>query len=288
MQSMLTPYTLFQTVNKFDNYAAEDMKYGDMDDSMLYALDLRDISPNVDPYKLIIYETPAFDDRIGGSFDRSFNGFFDLESTQPRGRKISHSECVDILFNEMHKLSHTFAIYGDYTDLITQMINHFRYSDGENFHSPLLDSAFEHQIISKGFNSSLNIISQHLKKTLYNKKQKINETTLFYNISSEILNSTLPKFNRFIDRVNGLGITVHDIFAQKITLSSLERYASGWSAKVSYRAQDHFGLDVTDIKNDLYRQFRFFRIWFFLQRHKDFAFKPFMTNFSATLQLRNQ
>ncbi|MGQ7148140.1 DUF3289 family protein, partial [Escherichia sp. SS-MK2] len=25
----------------------------------------------------------------------------------------------------------------------------------------------------------------------------------------------------------------------------------------------------------------FFRIWFFLQRHKDFAFKPFFTNFNT-------
>jgi uncharacterized protein (TIGR03034 family) len=84
-----------------------------------------------------------------------------------------------------------------------------------------------------------------------------------------------------MDRVNGLGISVHDIAAQKITLLNFQQYAIGWSATVHFLAQDHFGLDVTDIKSELYSQFRFFRIWFFLQRHRNFAFKPFFTNFQS-------
>ncbi|HBB2651472.1 TPA: DUF3289 family protein, partial [Escherichia coli] len=52
-------------------------------------------------------------------------------------------------------------------------------------------------------------------------------------------------------------------------------------------AQDHFGLDVTDIKNKIYNKYRFFRIWFFLQRHKDFAFKPFFTNFNTIERIEN-
>lgn len=37
----------------------------------------------------------------------------------------------------------------------------------------------------------------------------------------------------------------------------------GWSATIHFIAQDHFGLDVTDIKNKIYNKYRFFRIWFF-------------------------
>ncbi|MGO3909017.1 DUF3289 family protein, partial [Huaxiibacter chinensis] len=47
----------------------------------------------------------------------------------------------------------------------------------------------------------------------------------------------------------------------------------------------HFGLDIIDIKKDIYRNFRFFRIGFFLPRHKYFAFKPFFTNFQAVFRI---
>ena len=61
----------------------------------------------------------------------------------------------------------------------------------------------------------------------------------------------------------------------------------GWSATIHFIAQDHFSLDVTDIKNKIYNKYRFFRIWFFLQRHKDFAFKPFFTNFNTIERIEN-
>ncbi|ESE27738.1 hypothetical protein HMPREF1623_00183 [Escherichia coli 910096-2] len=44
---------------------------------------------------------------------------------------------------------------------------------------------------------------------------------------------------------------------------------------------------MTDIKNKIYNKYRFFRIWFFLQRHKDFAFKPFFTNFNTIERIEN-
>ncbi|EBO7885611.1 DUF3289 family protein, partial [Salmonella enterica] len=38
----------------------------------------------------------------------------------------------------------------------------------------------------------------------------------------------------------------------------------------------------------LYNKFRFFRIWFFLQRHRDYAYKSFMTNFSAHIRINGR
>ncbi|MCR1565502.1 DUF3289 family protein, partial [Mixta sp.] len=49
--------------------------------------------------------------------------------------------------------------------------------------------------------------------------------------------------------------------------------------------QDHFGLDDNDIMKNKFRQFRFFRIWFVLQRHEKYGFKPFFNNLSATVSL---
>lgn len=36
------------------------------------------------------------------------------------------------------------------------------------------------------------------------------------------------------------------------------KYPMGWSATIHFIAQDHFGLDVTDIKNKIYNKYRFF------------------------------
>ncbi|EED1046924.1 DUF3289 family protein, partial [Escherichia coli] len=111
---------------------------------------------------------------------------------------------------------------------------------------------------------------------------------ILQSIKTKLLSSRLNKFNDFEDSFfNGLGISVHDISAQKISLLSFQKYVIGWSATIHFVAQDHFGLDVTDIKNKTYSKYRFFRIWFFLQRHKDFAFKPFFTNFNTIERIEN-
>lgn len=59
--------------------------------------------------------------------------------------------------------------------------------------------------------------------------------------------------------------------------------AKEWTSLIDFEGEDHFGLNLVDIRNSLYRDFRFFRIWFLLQRHRDFAFKPYFTNFRANV-----
>ena len=39
---------------------------------------------------------------------------------------------------------------------------------------------------------------------------------------------------------------------------NFQKYPMGWSATIHFVAQDHFGLDVTDIKNKTYSKYRFF------------------------------
>lgn len=270
---MYLPYTLFEPVTRFNDDSAGDMQCGDMGEEELLALGLNDISEKVDPYRLIHYPFP----HPGG-----IDGYFGSSTS---GIKISHSECVDILFTEMKELAGMFSFYGEYRFLIEELIGHFRYGNGSLFYSQPLNSAFHKRINIKTHNSPLLIIKKCIEDKFKNHKREVYIPALLHKIQTKLLRSKLAKFNNLEDRINGLGICVHDIAAQKITLTNFQKYAIGWSATLHFFAQDHFGLDVADIKNKLYREFRFFRIWFFLQRHRDFAFKPFFTNFNTITRI---
>ncbi|MDK9362828.1 YPO3983 family protein [Lelliottia wanjuensis] len=263
--SMYLPCTLFETVSRFDDRSADDMQCGDMGERELLALGLRDISAKVDPYRLVRYDLP---NRY--ELDSPF-------SSSVSGVKISHQQCVDILFNEMKELSQMFSFEGKYKMLIGEMIDHFRFGNGCGFYSERLNLAFHERLNSYLQDNPRLLVESYIGK--FFSKKNYNYPELLHEIKYTLLRSALPKFNSNEDRINGLGITVHDIAAQSITLFSLQEYAMGWSAALFFEAQDHFGLDVIDIQNKLYNKFRFFRIWFFLQRHRDFAFKPFFTNF---------
>ncbi|WP_318363412.1 YPO3983 family protein [Enterobacter sp.] len=269
------PCVLFTTVRRFDDFSAEDMQYGDMDEQQLLELGLKDISLKVDPYRLVRYDFP----RLAG---------FPVEFyPNPKGRKITRGECIDILFDEMKALSHDFSLFGEYKDIINQLIDHFRYGQGIPFYSTLLDSAYKHRVNGYDQGNPLMIIKLTLNERLGRNKKQQHDFSLLKEMQIKLNDSKLPKFNNVKDRFNGLGISVHDIAAQEITLVSLHQFHFGWEAVVHFKAQDHFGLDIKDIKNDFYRQFRFFRIWFFLQRHQDFAFRPFFTNFSTVVRINS-
>lgn len=271
--SMYLPYTLFEPVTRFNDDSAGDMQCGDMGEEELLALGLNDISEKVDPYRLIHYPFP----HPGG-----IDGYFGSSTS---GIKISHSECVDILFTEMKELAGMFSFYGEYRLLIEELIGHFRYGNGSLFYSQQLNSAFHKRINIKTHNNPLLIIKKCIEDKFKNHKREVYIPALLHKIQTKLLRSKLAKFNNLEDRINGLGICVHDIAAQKITLTNFQKYAIGLSATLHFVAQDHFGLDVADIKNKLYREFRFFRIWCFLLRHRDFAFKPFFTNFNTITRI---
>ena len=273
--SMNLPCTLFETVSRFDNNSADDMRYGDMGEHELLALGLNDISVKVDPWHLIRYDFPR---------PSSVDGIFGVSTP---GRKISHDECVDILFTEMKELSHEFSFWGEYKTLIGELIDHFRYGNGSTFYSEKLNEAFHSRINEYSSDGPLSIIRTCIKKSFDPQPNFEYHTPLLQDIKIKLLNSTLSKFNSQKDRINGLGISIHDIAAQKITLFRLQKYAIDWEGIVYFKAQDHFGLDITDIKNKFYKEFRFFRIWFFLQHHKEFAFKPFFTNFDSVERINS-
>lgn len=95
--SINMPCTLFETITLFDDFSADDMQYGDMEEQDFLSLGLSDISAKVDPYRLIKYHFPG---------PNSTYGAFSVPTS---GTKISQSECIDILFAEMKDLAKMFS-----------------------------------------------------------------------------------------------------------------------------------------------------------------------------------
>ncbi|MCU5774650.1 DUF3289 family protein [Erwiniaceae bacterium BAC15a-03b] len=274
------PCQVFSTQKIFGDHAADDMQYGDLSEQQLRDLKLTDISARVDPYTLTIYQQPLMLPARGfGSLGSVMTG------AQTSGRKISQSECARILFDEMRELS-TFFASGRYAHLIAKMIAHFETGKGTSFQSYALDEAYRDIIQENPVRNTLNAIKIAIIKSLRTDRAPISETLNFVRDAQEEISKTrLPKFTRFSDNFNGLGITIHDIHAQEITVNSLDVGNSLWRAKVSFKAQDHFGLDKSDISKPLFRNFRFFRIWFVLQRYERFGFQPFMNDFSTEVEI---
>lgn len=275
---MSLPCEIFSTVHRFENYYIDDMQYDDMDDGDFQQLGLVDISMRVDPFKCLQFETMY-----------SFNTHaLDFAPQKLQGRPISRQQCADIMFDEMKELSSQFAS-GQYAPLIGKLIDHFHYGNGQPWTDELLNRAYAEIISGIGTNDVLVKIKRAINERLNSKKQVIIDYGFIMEIKSVIKrDSRLPKFNRFIDKFNGLGISVHDIYAQRISLARLQRYAMSWEGLLFFKGQDHFGLGKEDITDALYNKFRFFRIWFFLQRHRDYAYKPFMTNFSANIRINGR
>ncbi|WP_414148907.1 YPO3983 family protein [Erwinia sp. BNK-24-b] len=277
MIALQFPCTIFKTQKLMDDYSANDMRYGDLTEAQLksqYRLDY--ISDQVDPWTLTRRSSM---DRPQSMFCCNLRG---------QGKKITRQQCAAMLFDEFRLLSHKFSLHGPYSHLIEKMITHMQNSSGTPFRDVSLDRALkEHILNDKGENSTRLL----LKKSL---KNNIDWTNTIYpkNLNDElrkaILRGKLPKFNRFQDNYNGMGITVHDTWATHITIKSLQIDNKRFRAVVHYKVQDHFGLDSDDILKTKFNQFHFFRIWFVLQRYNHFGFRPFMTNIEATIEITEE
>ncbi|MGD8161942.1 DUF3289 family protein [Pantoea sp. FN0307] len=242
------PCLLFATQHKMDDYGAPDMLYGDLSAEVLrQQYHLRDISTRIDPY------------------------------THP-----NREECARILFDEFRDLSDMFSFYGDYKSLARTMITHMQYGNGAVFSDPLLDQAMaEHSSME----SSLNAILKNIQTYIDWEIKTLPESAI-QDLTDSIGESYLPRFDNFTDRFNGLGITIHDTWATHIILESLLIKKDSFTAIIKYHIQDHFGLDAEDISNNFYRQFRIFRIWFYLQHINNYSFKPFISDIFLTKEIR--
>ena len=248
------PALIFETQKKMDDYAASDMKHGDLTAAQLREqYHLTDISSRCNPYQMADRQASA-----------------------------------RILFDEFRHLSDLYSFQGPYQGLMRKMIAHMQENSGKPFSDPLLDKAMKERILEDNTEDSLT------KKMILALKKHIDWDYGYYpliykeKLYEHISISLLPRFNNWADRINGLGITVHDTAATHITLQSLDITGDTFRATLHYRIQDHFGLDDVDVRHPLYHQFRLFRIWFVLQRWEEYDYKPFITEMNATVTIEGQ
>ncbi|QKJ85001.1 hypothetical protein PMPD1_0011 [Paramixta manurensis] len=268
------PFKVFTSANRLDDYGADDMRYGDLDEMFLKRhLNLVDISSRVNPYTLTALT----------AFNQPQSRFYGMHG---HGTRLSRQACAEILFDEFRHLAGAFSWVGPYRHLILRMIEHMQKNNGAPYYDIQLNRALKEQIVNDGSekNSSLLILKNTLLNSIDWDKKSLNadKKKLF---QENINNTILPKFIRQQDKINGLGITVHDTWATQITIKSLRIEQGHYHAVVHYKVQDHFGLDQADIRQFKYWHFRFFRIWFVLQRYNQFAYKPFITNMEATIEI---
>ncbi|WP_421507524.1 YPO3983 family protein [Erwinia rhapontici] len=273
MVALPFPCTLFTTQNRMDDHHAKDMQCGDLTAEQLKTrFRLAHVSGRVNPFTLTKFTTSNRPPSM-------------YSSSHGASEKISRQECARILFDEFRDLSRTFSVYGPYRHLIGQMITHMQNGNGAAFTSSYLDAALKEHILRDNTENSTRKLLEKAFNLFIDWENKCYPADKKDELRKEILEGKLPKFDRFQDNFNGMGITVHDTWATHITLKLLQIDYDRYRAVVHYKVQDHFGLDNADILNTKFKDFIFFRIWFVLQRYDKFGFKPFMTNMEATVEI---
>ena len=197
---------------------------------------------------------------------------------------VSRERAIAMLYDELRSQSYVFSFRGPYQGLIIDLFNHMQRNSGKDYQHPTMNNAYKNLILSdRSSNSTLSIIKNTIEQFDFNKSALTKE-----HFSTVLSKSYLPKYTRWKDFVNGMGITVHDINSTEISIESLVFQGNKFTAIIKYKAQDHFGLDKDDILKVRFNSIVFFRIWFVLQRAKHFAQKPFFTNFEATITLTGE
>jgi len=206
-----------------------------------------------------------------------------------RGGKLSVQQCAQLLFEEMQVTSLPYSFIGPHRHLINRMLRHFQFSRGSAFHDPQLNTAYREKLYSNyATRQTKTVLHENIGLFIdYNNKGFPHNN--LKDLPSAIQDYILPRFDSLLlDRINGMGITVHDVYATKIEVLRLDVNEYGWKASIRFTGQDHFGLDVSDIRKQKFNQFQFFKIWFILQRFNRFGFRPFLTNMEATINLEGK
>lgn len=275
MSNAVFPATVFTTQRRFNDMTTDDMRYGDIpEDRLKREFGLNNISNVVDPYTLTRM-TP---------FDNPQSRFAGAYGGIHRGDKLSIQQCAQLLFEEMQVKSLPYSFIGPHRHLINQMLRNFQFSRGLDFHNPQLDIAYRDKLYSDYAAKKTISVMRETIGTFIDYSRRGYPQDRLDDLTSAIKLSVLPKFDSLIlDKINGLGITIHDVHATKIEILRLDVNEYGWKASIRFTGQDHFGLDVSDIRKQKFNQLQFFRIWFVLQRFNKFGFRPFLTNMQAVI-----
>lgn len=238
---------IFKTVKKMNDFTADDMRYGDMTKEQILAQGKMN--------KFGIWEK-----------ELTVN-FFNFDKT------------VDEHFERMDNMGFWTA-WGEYSELIKIMLRKFKENEGGVLKHNLLNKAFsEHATTLECVDRIKGFIQLLLSDNGY-KSLTINDLNV---LSEKIKNNVkLPKFDNY-DWFNGLGITIHDTYATRIYLNSVDVNDRKFKAEISFEIQDHFGLDVADVNGKGFEDLPWFCSWFILQRYKEYGYMPFINEANFTI-----
>ncbi|MCU3987074.1 DUF3289 family protein [Enterobacter mori] len=238
---------IFNTFKKMNDFAADDMRYGDMTKEQILA------QGKMNKIDILGRELKV--------------DFFNFDKT------------VDEHFESMNSMGYWTA-WGEYSDLIKIMLKKFKANEGGVLKHNLLNKAFsEHVTAVECVNKIKGFIQLLLADNDYN-NFSINDLNV---LSEKIKNNIkLPKFDNY-DWFNGLGITIHDTYSSRIYLDYIDVSDGKFKAEISFQIQDHFGLDVADVNGKGFENLSWFCSWFILQRYTKYGYKPFINEAEFTI-----
>lgn len=166
---------------------------------------------------------------------------------------------------------------GDLDTVGTKMVNHFMDSSGSDFRNQKLTKEFKNHTNTKNF---IERSKKEFKRLLKDNHYEL--STLAYKKNNDyddfIQKGAYPKFTKFYDNFNGMGMLIHDIWSCNILIKNYKVTKKKYSGTMQFTFYDHFGLDDKDMQKSFVNMAGF-RAWFTIQHYNKFnkKYKPFVT-----------
>lgn len=277
------PCLVYETKRRFNDTNAPDMTHGDEDRA------------TIEQYGFMRPFTNSITSDLVGNV--TIEDQFELPASEHFKRMRSLGD--DFLFGI------GFSSFGKTSGIFSKMVDKFERSDGGIYMHPALDDAMKNHETTATFQAAL---LQCLRENINNGSLPFDIAKITsLKLSDKVTGVSLPKFNDGLfpypkeDLFNGTVLTVHDIWAMRVYVESLECKGQQIRGTFRYEIQDHFGLDTADINNQEkkptdtedeknkkggFPPFELadgFRSWYLLQHYIGYNYKPFITEIRFTL-----
>lgn len=178
----------------------------------------------------------------------------------------------------------------DMRDVAYDMINHFRYGNGENYSNDILtEYAKNHESTQRYLTNSRRMILDEIK-ALNGNLSYLESADMDSPFIKSLRGVGNPHYDRVEDLFNGLTICIDDTWGNQIEIVNYEFDGKNYKGTIRYKIYDHFGLDTDDVnafkripvleKNWVkYEWIPGFASWFVLQRYENCEekYKPYVT-----------
>jgi uncharacterized protein (TIGR03034 family) len=135
-----------------------------------------------------------------------------LNSIPPASRE----KAIAMLYDELRSQSYVFS-FRTIPGFNQRSFNHMQRNNGRDYQNPAMNNAYRNLILADNSpNSTLPIIKRAIEQFDFSKSKLTKE-----NFTNDLYKSYLPKYTRWKDWVNGMGITVHDVNSTEISIESL-------------------------------------------------------------------